>query len=198
MLLDAVTRGEVARKRVRKGAIPSIFPDPSQSSSAATPRNISAFGPRPRARPAKEPPNKRSQESKTGRTPLAPNPDDGARRQKSKEFFSLSELREKLEFVDSGGYWSVISKDEPLSVSRLLHCPHPSISRSVVIQAKFVISVYVHNVELHYLGDHKAPDVVDDTNDFFRLLGRSRKTGAGKNSLTRPVNTRRSLWSLKT
>lgn len=94
---------------------------------------------------------------------------------KRTEFFSLSELTEKLDFLDTN-YWRVVHLEDALLICRVLLAPHPSVVRSVVIKANCAVHTYVNAVEIHYLGEYKIPDAVNDTTELDFLLSELRKT----------------------
>ena len=149
--------------RLKDGAVPSLLPNcPPYLSSPCTLRES------PDER-------KRRQEELALQTALAQSVVDVECQRKSQEFFSLSELKDKLNFLDTS-YWSVLNQDNSLVICRVIESPHPKIVRSVVIKTNCAIQIYVNDVKLRHLGEHAIPDVVNNVNDLDLLLCRLRKT----------------------
>lgn len=120
---------KLGKLRLKVGVIPSLLPNcPSYLSSPAISR---------------ESPDSRRirKEGKTLQSALAESVVEEERQRASRTFFSATELRNKLDFLDKT-YWSVVYKDESLIICRMIQSPHPIIIRSVIIKDNCDVQVF--------------------------------------------------------
>ena len=148
-------------RKLRNGAIPSRLPNcPSYLSSATNDRE--------------SPDSRRIRlEESALQTALRQSVTDEETHRKAREFNTLDELKEKLQFVDAT-YWSVVWQGQSLILGRIIQAPHPKVMQSVIINTNCTIHVYINDVEVHRLGDYKIPAVVHDINDLDLLLNHLR------------------------
>lgn len=94
---------------------------------------------------------------------------------KAREFSTLSELKEKLHFLDKT-YRSVVQHEEKLLFCRITHSPHPKIIQSVNMKANCTFHAYINDIEVHRLGNYSIPAAINDINERNLLLTNLRRT----------------------
>lgn len=147
--------------RLRKGAVPSQLPNcPSYLSRTPLLRES------PEERKCRK-------EQDAIKTAIAESVEGEVQHKKKINFETLSELSEKLGFLDK--YWKVIKLDNSLLICNIICRPSPKIKVSLIIDDCLAVNTFVDDVEMHRLGNYKTPSHVKDIDSLEELLDNLKK-----------------------
>lgn len=167
---------ELNKPRLKNGVVPSLLPNcPSYLSSPVVSRES------PDAR------NNRKEE-KALQSALVQSVVDQERQKASRTFFSVAELKNKLDFLDQT-YWTVVYRNQALMICQIIQSPHPIITRSVVIEDNCVTRVFVNDVKLNKVGNYTIPAAVNDINDLDLILNKLRLTDIREHKISQKCST---------
>ena len=94
--------------------------------------------------------------------------------QTKKTFTTLSELMNKLQFLDTQ-YWHPIRKEHSVAICHLNKNPHPNIQQSVVIESDLKVHAYFKEAAVSSIGHYIVPSHISDINVLEQLLCKLRE-----------------------